>query len=63
MSDKVPQTYPPINIPPKVIELNKPLSPELIFKSHAADGRTNETQRISMASLAFANAQTMYSSA
>lgn len=55
------QTYPPINIPPNVIELNKPLSEELISRSHSAAGNTNETHKISIASLAFAIAHTIYS--
>ncbi len=58
MSEKVPQMYPPIIMPPKVIELSRPLSLEVKCRSHSADGSTNETHNISMASLAFANAHT-----
>lgn len=54
------QMYPPIIIPPKVIELKSPLSEEVIFKSHSAVGSTNDTHNTSIASEAFANAQTKY---
>lgn len=45
-------------MPKNVIELRKPLSDEDMFKSHSADGKTNETHNISIESLAFAKPQT-----
>jgi hypothetical protein len=57
-SPRLPQKYPPISIPINIMADNQPLSLDDNFRSHVAEGRTNEMQRISMASLALAQPQT-----
>ena len=47
-----------ILVPINAVALNHPLSEVVSFKSHSADGKRNEIQRSSMASLAFAHPHT-----
>ena len=47
-----------ILVPINAVALNHPLSEVVSFKSHSADGKRNEIQRSSIASLAFAHPHT-----